>query len=162
MFRNPSGMNLFIRLLFLVVFFVGSCKNSGENLKDRKNQAQVQAIETAVTENPDDDVMKRGQNVYNQACLVCHQVNGSGVPMMYPPIQESEIIAGDHEKLIKLVLEGMSGPIEIKGEQYNSTMPPQKDILNDQQISDLLTFLRRSFGNSADAISEKEVARIRN
>ena len=161
MFRNHSGMNFIIRLLFTVVFFAGSCKNSAENPKIRKYRAPVQVIETAVTENPYDEVMKRGQTVYNQTCLVCHQVDGSGVPMMYPPVQGSEIIAGDHEKLIKLVLDGMSGPVEIKGEQYNSVMPPQKDILNDQQISDLLTFLRSSFGNSAAAISEEEVAKIR-
>ena len=161
MFQNYSGMNLLIRLLLVAGFFVGSCKNSAENLKNRNNEAQVQAIEVTVTENPDNEDMKRGQNVYNQACLVCHQVDGSGVPMMYPPVHESEIISGGHEKLIKLVLEGMSGPVEIKGEQYNSIMPPQKDILNDQQISDLLTFLRHSFGNSADAISPEEVARIR-
>jgi len=81
--------------------------------------------------------------------------------MMFPPIIKSDIIAGDHEKLITLVLDGMEGEVEINGEKYNSVMPPQRDELDDQQIADLLTFIRNTFGNTGDTISAGEVAAVR-
>ena len=151
--------NLLNSLLFLLIIFITACNNSGQSSRKSETPDQSQSSEKQSV-STEDEVMKRGQEVYNKVCMTCHQVNGSGVPMMFPPITESDFITGDHEKLIKLVLEGMSGPVEIKGEQYNGIMPPQNN-LDDQQISDLLTYLRNSFGNQANPISAEEVARIR-
>ena len=149
----------FIAALFSIIISFLACGNAGQNSEKAGSQPQNQPYEKQIAE-PLDDVMMRGQAVYIQVCATCHQTNGSGVPMMFPPISESDIISGDPEKLIKLIFEGMSGPVEIKGEEYNSIMPPQNN-LDDQQIADLLTFLRKSFGNSADPISAEEVASLR-
>lgn len=64
-------------------------------------------------------------------------------------------------KLIKLILEGTQGPVEVKGEMYNSIMPPQNQ-LTDQQIADLLTYLRSHFGNGAGPVTPDEVGAVRN
>jgi mono/diheme cytochrome c family protein len=159
--KSYRGGEIFILLFSILIFSVG-CKNSGSNPKKALNQEAVQTVETPqAVSGAVDDIMKRGEAVYADACLVCHQTDGSGVPMMFPPIKGSEIVAGNHEKLIKIVLNGMSGPVEIKGDKYDSEMPPQRDNLSDKQIADLLTYIRNSFGNKGDTIKEDEVAVIR-
>jgi glucose/arabinose dehydrogenase len=97
-----------------------------------------------------------GQKVYNVACLPCHQADGNGVPGMHPPLRETEWVNGDKERLIRIVLEGMEGEIEVKGETYHSVMAPVSH-LNAQQVADVLTFIRNSFGNDATEVTTGEV-----
>jgi len=148
-------------VLILAAFASASCKSSGNKPETVETTIVDQPTETVQEPVRADNIMNRGEDVYNEVCLACHQADGSGVPMMFPPVTASDIINGDHGKLIKLIMDGLSGPVEIKGEKYNSVMPPQKHNLNDQQISDLLTFLRNSFGNRADTITAAEVAKLR-
>ena len=79
---------------------------------------------------------------------------------MHPPIIESDFVNGDPKQLIKIVLEGMSGEVEVKGEIYNSIMPAQAHLSN-QQIADVLTYIRSNFGNNAPAISPEDVQQLR-
>ena len=143
--------------LFLAIFIMIACKNSGGKGNKSDQNLNSEQTEKAVVDNN----MIRGEAVYSEVCGICHQEDGSGVPMMFPPLIKSDIINGDHVKLIKIILEGMKGPLVVKGEQYDNEMPPQNN-LSDQQISDLLTYLRKSFGNSADPISVEEVSKSRN
>lgn len=147
-----------ILILLLLAFAAYSCKNPA------KPNSEKPATQQSSDGQPDvisgNEKMKRGLEVYNNVCLICHQEDGSGVPMMFPPINESLSVSGDPEKLIRIVLEGMAGPIEVKGEEYDEIMPPQAE-LSDQEISDLLTWLRNSFNNSGDAIAPEEVAKLR-
>ena len=157
--QKTKKISLIFTCLILFIILSVSCINSGKNAGNGKNSEM--SGEKMVKTLPGDDILQRGENIYKELCLDCHQADGSGVPMMFPPLTESDFINGDHEKLIKLILDGMSGPVEIKGEQYNSIMPPQSDNMDDQQVSDLLNFLRNSFGNSADIITAEEVERVR-
>ena len=86
--------------------------------------------------------------------------DGSGVPGMHPPLTNSDWVNGDKERLIKVILNGMQGKIEVDGETYNSVMPPQAN-LTDQQIADVLTFVRSNFGNNASEITNEEVSEVR-
>jgi len=106
------------------------------------------------------EVMKHGEEVYNSFCLACHQKDGSGNPGMYPPLNETKTVNGNKEKLIEIVLEGLSGEIEVKGRMYDQVMVPH-NFLTDQQIAVVLTYIRNSFGNSAPRITKKEVAEVR-
>ncbi len=157
--KTSHRSSLFI-LSFFMIFFGISCNRNAENTKQVKPPDKIQTNDIQSIGLSDDDILKRGQDVYNRNCLTCHQENGSGVPMMYPPITESDFISGDNEKLIKLILKGMSGPIEIKTELYNSIMPPQNN-LDDQQISALITYLRSTFSNSGKQVSTEEVTKVR-
>ena len=129
-----------------------------------KNQQEQQSV----IAQPDSQVKKEvttmsghpGKKVYDSACLACHMRNGSGVPGMHPPITESEFVNGDPDTLIRIILEGLKGEMEIQGEVYNSVMPPQAH-LTDQQIADVLTFVRGSFGNNSGPITSEQVAQIR-
>lgn len=86
--------------------------------------------------------------------------DGMGVPGMNPPLVKTEWVLGDKERLIGVVLNGLSGDVEINGELYSNTMGSFA-MLKDKQIALLLSYVRQSFGNDADAISEKEVANVR-
>lgn len=102
-----------------------------------------------------------GKQMYNQYCLACHQADGSGVPGLYPPVRETEWVSGDKERLIRIILEGMSGEIEVHGEIYKGEMAAH-DFLTDEEIAALLSYMRQSFGNQASAVQPGEVAAVRN
>ncbi len=101
-----------------------------------------------------------GKAVYDSFCQACHMSNGKGAPGMNPPLAGTDWVLGDKERLIKVVLNGLSDPIEIDGEIYQNVMAAQA-FLSDQQIADVLTFIRQSFGNDASAITPDEVADVR-
>ena len=97
-----------------------------------------------------------GKILYFQFCLACHMENGEGVPNLYPPLIQTDYILGDKKRLIKTVIHGMEGPIEVKGIKYNNIMA-KLDYLRDDQIADVLTYIRSNFGNNADPVSVEEV-----
>jgi len=103
---------------------------------------------------------QRGAALYKQYCLTCHQVNGSGVPGMNPPLVKTSYVTGDKKKLIKWVLQGSVEHVNIDGENYSNNMPAQ-NYLTDQQIADVLTYIRSSFGNKASAVAPTEVKTVR-
>ena len=100
--------------------------------------------------------------VYTMYCGACHQADGKGDGGRFPPLSESEWVNGDKTKLINVVLNGLSGPITVKGLPYSETMPAHGSFLNDDQVAEVLTYIRKSFGNNSDAISKEEVAALRN
>lgn len=101
-----------------------------------------------------------GQQLYNKYCLACHQADGAGVRGMFPPLAKNEKITGSSKDLITIVLFGLDGPIEVNGKEYNQVMPAQ-DYLEDKQISDILTFIRTSWGNKASPVKAEEVDKKR-
>lgn len=101
--------------------------------------------------------MAAGQTVYDQYCKVCHMVNGSGVPNLNPPLKGTDWVLGDKSRLINVVLKGLSEPIEINGEKFQNAMAPHS-FLSDEQIANVLTYIRGSFGNEAGEVTAAEVA----
>lgn len=103
--------------------------------------------------------MIRGKQVYLTQCLACHQVDASGVPNMNPPLIKAKNVMGDKTALINIVLNGLHG-VEIDGETYSGVMAPHPD-LTDEEIADVLTYVRNSFGNKASAVTAAQVRAIR-
>lgn len=101
-----------------------------------------------------------GKVVYETYCLPCHQANAKGVSGLNPPLTQTEWVLGDKVRLIGIVLNGFSEEVEIKGNYYSNPMPAHNH-LTDQQIADVLTFVRSNFGNKAPAIQANEVAEVR-
>jgi mono/diheme cytochrome c family protein len=101
----------------------------------------------------------RGKQVYLEQCLACHQADAGGVPGMNPPLIKTKQILGEKTALIKIVLNGMQG-VQIDGEDYHGVMAPHPD-LTDQQIADVLTYVRNSFGNKASAVTAAQVKNVR-
>ncbi|MFY0254764.1 c-type cytochrome [Chitinophaga sp. 30R24] len=102
----------------------------------------------------------RGKKVYEQYCLTCHQVDGGGVPHMNPPLIKTSYVLGDKAVLAQIVLKGMQASVPIDDEYYSNNMPPHS-FLKDQEIADVLTFIRNNFGNKATAVTPDEVKAVR-
>ena len=101
--------------------------------------------------------LEAGKKVYDTYCIACHMANGKGAPGMNPPLVDTDWVTGDKERLIDVILNGMSEPTEINGEIYQNAMASHA-FLNDQQIADVLTFIRNHWGNEAAPVSPEEVA----
>lgn len=110
--------------------------------------------------NPVQASITRGKQVYADQCLTCHQADGGGVQNMNPPLIKTKWVLGDKAQLIQIVLKGMTGDIEIDGNEYHNVMPGH-EFLTDQQIADVLTYIRNSFGNKAKAVTMAEVKAVR-
>jgi nitrite reductase (NO-forming) len=105
--------------------------------------------------------VQKGKAVYAQTCFVCHQPEGQGIPGQIPPLAKSDFLAaGEKDNIIRGVLAGRTGAITVNGKTYNGTMIPLA-YLTDEQIANVLTYVRNSWGNSGDSVSIPEVARIR-
>lgn len=103
-----------------------------------------------------------GKAIYNRICAACHLGSGKGVPgANIPPLAGSAFAQGDPSVPIRIVLHGFRGPIERVGAHINGQMAPWKDQLSDQEIADVLTYVRSSFGNKASAVTPDEVAAVR-
>jgi mono/diheme cytochrome c family protein len=102
----------------------------------------------------------KGKVVYNNTCATCHMADGLGVQRMNPPLNQTTYVLGDKTKLISIVLNGFSEDVEINGERYSNTMPAH-DFLKDDEIANVLTYVRNSFGNKASAITSAEVKKAR-
>ena len=94
----------------------------------------------------------RGQRVYKNVCLTCHQADGGGVQNMNPPLIKTEYVLGDKKRLIGIVLNGLKGDIEVNGQEYHQAMPSQA-YLTDLNVADVLTYVRNNFGNKASAVN---------
>ncbi len=120
-------------------------------------QACAQTKKTTPKINTTEMTMAAGKLVYEQNCLVCHQADGGGVPHLNPPLIQTDYVLGDKARVIGVLLNGLDAHEPIDDEVYSNVMPAH-DFLSDQQISDVLTFIRNSFENKASAISAAEVA----
>jgi mono/diheme cytochrome c family protein len=101
-----------------------------------------------------------GKKVYVQNCLTCHQADGSGVATMNPPLIKTTYVLGDKPTLIKIVLNGFNEDVQINGQTYSNTMTSHAS-LTDQQIADVLTYVRNSFTNKASAVTAAQVKAVR-
>lgn len=108
----------------------------------------------------DEDVLRRGATVYNNRCVACHGLDAQGVPGAFPPLAGSEWVTGDPSIPVRIILHGLQGPVSVRGETYDSIMPPVVD-LSEQDIADVVTYIRQSFGNDAEAVTLDQVKTFR-
>jgi nitrite reductase (NO-forming) len=103
-------------------------------------------------------VMEKGKRVFMQTCFACHQSEGQGLPGVFPPLAKSDYLMADKERSIRAVVKGLSGLVTVNGQNYNGVMPPV--MLTDEQIAHVLTYVRNSWGNTADIVTVEEVKRV--
>jgi mono/diheme cytochrome c family protein len=111
-------------------------------------------------------LIQTGKEIYlrDGFCNTCHQPNGKGLAASgFPPLTESKWVLGNEDRLIKIVLKGIYGPIVVNGKKYPGQVPmtPYGGLLNDKEVAAVLTYIRNSFGNKASAVDEKTVKRVR-
>ena len=105
-------------------------------------------------------VLNRGAAVYAANCAACHQADGSGLTGAFPPLANSDFLTRNRQEVLTAALFGLSGPITVNGQDYNSVMPSM-GYLSDQELADALTYVLASWGNSGAAVSVAEVATLR-
>lgn len=103
--------------------------------------------------------MAAGKRVFNQ-CQACHQATGLGIGGQFPPLDGSEWVRGDSKTLVRILLHGLEGDIEVRGKHYNGAMPAWARM-SDEQIAHVLTYIRGSWSNTASAVEPEEVAEVR-
>ncbi|MEZ4830243.1 MAG: HEAT repeat domain-containing protein [Bacteroidia bacterium] len=108
----------------------------------------------------------KGEKIFSREgfCITCHQADGAGLEASgFPPLAGSEWVTGNEERLIKIVLDGLMGPIEVKGKKYPGQVPmtPYRGMLNDDEVAAVLTYVRNSFGNKASPVTPAAVKAVR-
>lgn len=101
----------------------------------------------------------RGKEIYTTHCGTCHLEQGEGIEGVYPPLAKSDYLMADKKRSIQQVLAGVSGEIKVNGITYNSEMPGVD--LTDQEVSDVLNYVRNSFGNKGAAVTPAEAKAAR-
>ena len=102
-----------------------------------------------------------GEEIYEDRCATCHQLDGAGVKGVFPPLAGARWVTGDKGRLIRIILHGMRGEVEVKGSTYNSAMPAWGNVLSDQEVAEVATYVRSHWSNHASEVSTNEVARVR-
>src|SRR5579884_4149505 len=103
-----------------------------------------------------------GQKIYTASCSSCHGATGAGVPGTFPPLAHNPAVtAADPKEIIHIVAYGRSGPLQVNGQTFNGQMPAWSGTLSNADIANVITFIRNSWGNSASAVSEAQVAAVK-
>ena len=146
--------------------YLGSQSEEGSDSAKREAELQ-QKIEAEISANPaiaglrKEVLMERGKQVYMNLCFACHQLNGEGLPAVFPPLAKSDYMLEDRDRAIQVVLKGMAGAVTVNGKKYDSVMPPQEAVLSDRQVADVLTYVFNEWGNEGEAFTTDEVKAIR-
>ena len=106
------------------------------------------------------DVAK-GEKLFIQQCAACHQATGLGVPGAFPPLAGSPWPVGNEERVIKIVLAGLAGEIEVKGQKYVGNMSNIGAGLKDAQVANIISYVRSAWGNQGGPIMDTKVAEVR-
>lgn len=111
------------------------------------------------------DPLVLGKNVYGQVCAACHQPTGLGLAPVFPPLAGSEWVAGSEERVIRILLHGLQGPIKVKGTDYLGAMPavgPGSGYnLSPEKVAAVLTFVRKEWAGIDTPVSPAKVAEVR-
>lgn len=141
----------------IVLLLLGSTKSSSTDAA----AGVPERLELTGAESVSPAQMTRGARVYRSLCLACHLPDGRGLPGVCPPLAGADYMLADRERAIRIVLEGLKGPIVVNGERYNGDMPPLAAVLSDQQVADVLTFAFNSWGNTGSPFHLRDVAEVR-
>ena len=110
--------------------------------------------------NEEQALFDNGRQTFAGLCAACHQPTGKGLEGLAPPLAESEWVLGEPERIVKVVMHGLRGPIKVKGVTYSYDMPAA-GFLTDEQIAGVLTYIRREWDHEASPVSVDLVKKIR-
>jgi nitrite reductase (NO-forming) len=107
-----------------------------------------------------EEQIKAGDALFAGTCSTCHQRDGQGLAGVFPPLAKSDYFQKDPMRIVDAVLRGVSGPIRVNGQAFNSVMPPL-DQLTDDEVANISTYLLNSWGNPGGRITKEQVAHRR-
>jgi mono/diheme cytochrome c family protein len=156
----------FVVLLALLAYWgmvFLSDHGGGFNAQVYAPYSSFEAVDAAQVKSPEEEARINGKRIFTTSCAVCHQASGLGAPGQYPPLAGSEwVLAPKPDRIIRVVLNGFQGPVQVSGQQFNNVMVPWRDTLTkDEDIAAVLTYVRNEWGNKAPAVTAEEVKAIR-
>ena len=161
---------VFVLVLFLVYWGINYLDNNsgGFNAKvyaPHKNATAVANLK--VQKSPEELAYEKGASIYGR-CAACHQSNGKGNAIVgFPPLAGSEwVLTESPDKVIAIIANGLQGPIEVSGETYGKVaMPAQGAALSDEEIANVITFIRRNAdwgdAHNLSVITAEQVGEVR-
>jgi mono/diheme cytochrome c family protein/glucose/arabinose dehydrogenase len=102
----------------------------------------------------------KGKAIYSTICIACHQPNGQGMAGLAPTLVNSEWTLGPADRLIRIVTQGLSGPVEVAGTKWQLEMPGLP-IFSDEEVAGILTYIRREWEHTASPVAPSYVTNIR-
>ncbi|MGB0578308.1 MAG: c-type cytochrome, partial [Limisphaerales bacterium] len=109
---------------------------------------------------PEQERFAAGKQLYDLTCGNCHRPHGFGMPGLAPPLANSEWIGASDKRLARIVLHGMTGPVMVLGKRYNMNMPGHQSF-SDQQVANVLTYIRREWDHPYDPVTPETVSKVR-
>lgn len=106
-------------------------------------------------------LVERGARIYRNQCSQCHQPDGSGIDGVYPPLDGTRWVNGDEERLAKILISGLNGPVQVQGNEYNGNMPafgPNGSDLRPREIAAVLSYVRQEWSNDSGEITEEAMS----
>lgn len=101
-----------------------------------------------------------GEGIYRAQCASCHQMDGMGLPGLYPPLVGTQWVTGSEERLVRVILHGLTGTIMVRGETYRGAMPGHQHLMDAAQVAEVVNYIRNTWGNDADSVSVETVEGI--
>lgn len=132
---------------------------------ERYDAAAAKAAASGPKELTPEQILASGKRLY-QTCAACHQATGLGVAGVYPPLAASEWVLGSEDRLIRVLLHGLNGPIQVKGNPYNGAMPAFGKVpgggynWSEEKIAHVLSYIRHDWGNNAEFITKEMVSEV--
>jgi mono/diheme cytochrome c family protein len=125
--------------------------------KQRSSETTVSASAAASILRANPASVSDGGRVYVTNCSSCHQINGQGLPSEFPPLDRNPVVTGDASTVILIVKLGMSGKRDVNGITYDGTMPAWGQLLSDQDIAAVVSYIRTTWHNFAKPVSISDV-----
>jgi mono/diheme cytochrome c family protein len=147
---------LFAGLIFFGGTYLGLFSGHfAATVHDERGTPHAAVVEAKV------DPVILGKTIYKNNCIACHQETGLGMAGMFPPLAKSEWVNGSEERVVRIVLHGLTGPITVAGQQFGSQQMPSFSSQSNENLAAVLTYIRQEWGNSAPAVTAEKVAEIR-
>lgn len=161
-----SSVPMWLILLVGLFFYWGAMyldQNAGGfNSKVYHPYGNFEEVDAAQPKDEKAKIIAEGKKVFDSTCSLCHQPHGMGEVGKAPPLVGSEwVLAPKPDRIIRVVLDGLQGPINVKGTEWNLAMASWKGTFNDRQIAAVLSYVRNNWDNKAPAVTEEEVKAIR-
>ncbi|HSP84071.1 MAG TPA: cytochrome c [Gillisia sp.] len=147
-----------MKIAFKLLLIIGllSCKSNSEEKRDEYTTVE----DIAKVQDQKSESYLRGKDVYNDFCVTCHLSNGKGVPGNFPPLDGSNWLTNKRTESIHAIKYGLSGPIEVNGESYNSVMVPMG--LSDQEVADVMNYIGNTWSNAMkNPVTVEEVTAVK-
>ena len=124
-------------------------------LRTEASPAQAPTPPSVIPKNAD------GPGIYSVTCAACHLPTGLGTEGKIPPLAGSEWVTGEPARLVRIIMHGLTGEVEVQGEMFSGAMPTWGGAFSDEQIASVASYIRKSWGNKAGAVTPEFVAKVR-